>query len=380
MSEPVPVISPEMVFKESKALSVGVELELQIVNRRDYNLSRGAPDLLHVLEKIDCPGEIKPEITEGMIEINSSVHDSYATLIVELRRIRDILVGQADRLNLGIAGGGTHPFHHWHEQRIFEGPRFRFISDLYGYLAKQFTVFGQHIHIGCKSGDDAVYLLHRMSRFIPHFVALSAASPFFQGEDTAFQSSRLNVVSAFPLSGCMPFVQSWREFDAYFTRMKAFGIVSSMKDFYWDIRPKPEFGTIEIRVCDTPLSVDKAAALGAYAQALARYLLRDRETQPNRDAYEMYNYNRFQACRFGLEGNFIDPYTKEHRTLREDVGQTLDLIAADSRELATEAPLTQLRIQTDRASSEARHLRALYEDYGSLSGVVREQCNIWRGG
>jgi glutamate---cysteine ligase / carboxylate-amine ligase len=370
--------SPEMAFKKSNALSMGVELELQIVNRRDFNLSRGAPDLLRLLEKTDCPGEIKPEITEAMIELNSSVHQSYATLLTELRAIRDAMVGQADRLNLGIAGGGTHPFHRWSEQRIFEGPRFQFISELYGYLAKQFTVFGQHVHLGCESGDDAVYLLHRMSRYIPHFIALSAASPFFQGEDTAFQTSRLNVVFAFPLSGCMPFVQSWNEFDAYFTRMKGFGIVSSMKDFYWDIRPKPEYGTIEIRVCDTPLSVDKAAALAAYAQTLASHLLRDRGTQPIRDVYEVYNYNRFQACRFGLEGNLLDPYTKEHRTLQQDIRATLDLIAPESRELATEAPLTQLGIQVERASSDARHLRTLYQEYGSLSGVVREQCNLWR--
>ena len=368
----------EMDFRSSEPLTMGVELELQIVNRRDFNLSRGAPDLLRLLEAIEVPGEIKPEITEGMIELNSSVHRNYGELVAELRTIRDAMVGQAERLNLGIAGGGTHPFHHWSEQRIYDGARFRFISDLYGYLAKQFTVFGQHIHLGCEDGDAAVYLLHRLSRYIPHFIALSASSPFFQAEDTAFQSSRLNVVFAFPLSGCMPFVQTWEEFDRYFTRMKGFGIVSSMKDFYWDIRPKPEYGTVEIRVCDTPLTVDKAAALAAYAQTLARHLLNDRAAPLSRDVYELYNTNRFQACRFGLDGNFIDPETKEHRPLHEDIRRTLDLLAVDAVELSTTQPLKQLRIQADRSSSDARDLRALYEEFGSMSGVVREQCNLWR--
>lgn len=369
----------EMQFKTSRALSMGVELELQIVNRRDYNLSRGAPDLLYLLQSVTCPGEIKPEITEGMIELNSSVHDSYATLVAELRTIRDVLVRQADRLNLGIAGGGTHPFHRWSDQRIFDGPRFSFISDLYGYLAKQFTVFGQHIHLGCASGDDAVYLLHRMSRYIPHFIALSAASPYYQGEDSRFQSSRLNVVFAFPLSGCMPFVQSWEEFEAYFKRMKGFGIVSSMKDFYWDIRPKPEYGTIEIRVCDTPLTVDKAAALAAYAQTLGAHLLDDRATRPIRDVYEVYNYNRFQACRFGLKGNFIDPYTKAHRTLHEDVRQTLDVLSDRSAVMGTELPLANIREQVARETSEAELLRGWMDKHGALSSVVNRQCAAWRG-
>lgn len=368
----------EMDFRKSEALSMGVELELQIVNRRDYNLSRGAPDLLFLLKDVKSPGEIKPEITEGMIELNSSVHTRHDELETELRAIRDVLVQQADRLNLGICGGGTHPFHRWSDQRIFEGPRFSFISDLYGYLAKQFTVFGQHIHIGCPSGDDAVFLLHRMSRFIPHFIALSAASPFYQGEDSRFQSSRLNVVFAFPLSGCMPLVRSWDEFKNYFDRMKSFGIVSSMKDFYWDIRPKPEYGTIEIRVCDTPLTVEQAAALAAYAQTLAADILDDRETLPIPDVYEMYNYNRFQACRFGLKGNFIDPWTKEHRSLHEDIRMTLDRLSDRSVSMKTEQPLAGLRDQVARDHSGAERLRQWLGEYGSLSSVVNRQCQFWR--
>ncbi len=259
----------EMDFKPSPELSMGVELELQILNSRDYNLARDAADLLKVLEMLEHPGEVKPEITESMIEINSSVHTRYDALLVELRRIRDAVVQAATRLNLRIAGGGSHPFHKWSERRIYPTERFRHLLEVYGYLAKQFTVFGQHIHIGCPNGDEAVYLTHVFSRYIPHFIALSASSPFQQGEDTGFQSSRLNTVSAFPLSGHIPFVTTWGEFVAYFEKMHRFGIIESMKDFYWDIRPKPEFGTVEIRVLDTPLTVEHAARLAAYAQTLA---------------------------------------------------------------------------------------------------------------
>ncbi len=249
----------ELPFKLSQPLTLGIELELQIVNSRDYNLTRGASDLLGALAKSKHPGDIKPEITESMIEMSSSVHERHVKLVAELRTMRDAVAAAARKLNLGIAGGGTHPFQRWNDRRIYDTERFNHLAGLYGYLAKQFTVFGQHIHVGCADGDEAVYLTHALSRYVPHFIALAASSPFQQGEDTLFDSSRLSVVNAFPLSGTMPLVRSWEEFEAYFSRMQGFGIVKSMKDFYWDIRPKPEFGTVEIRVCDTPLSVDRAA-------------------------------------------------------------------------------------------------------------------------
>src|SRR5204863_4343996 len=152
------------------------------------------------------------------------------------------------------------------------------------------------------------YLAHMMSRYIPHFIALSASSPFSQGMDTDFDSSRLNNINAFPLSGTMPFVRDWDEFNGYFDTMRTLQVVETMKDFYWDIRPKPEFGTIEIRVCDTPLTVRRAAQLAAYAQALAAWHLAERPQQPARAVYLVNSFNRFEACRYGLRGEIVEPY------------------------------------------------------------------------
>ena len=126
--------------------------------------------------------------------------------------LRDQLSRGARKLNIGIAGGGTHAYQHWSQQQIFPGERFHYISELYGYLAKQFTVFGQHVHVGCEDGDRALWLLHALSRYVPHFIALSASSPFVQGVDTGFDSARLNSVFAFPLSGRAPFCLGWDEF------------------------------------------------------------------------------------------------------------------------------------------------------------------------
>ena len=370
---------PELDYKPSHPFSVGVELELQILNCRDYNLARDAADLLALLEKTPHPGEVKPEITESMIELNSSVHFRHETLVADLVRIRDALADAAGRLNLCIAGGGSHPFHDWTDRRIYPTERFQRILEVYGYLAKQFTIFGQHVHIGCPDGNAALYLIHALARYVPHFIALSASSPFQQGEDTSYHSSRLNTVSAFPLSGRAPLVRSWDEFASYFSKMKGFGIVASMKDFYWDIRPKPEYGTVEIRVFDTPLTVERAALLAVYAQSLARYLLVEQPLEPSRDVYLLYSHNRFQACRYGCEGTLVDAYTQRHVGIRDDVLDTIQRIAPHARDLGAEEALRRLAADVVSGRDDAGWLRAQYRTHGSLNDVARMQSALWMG-
>jgi carboxylate-amine ligase len=369
----------EMDFKPSKGLSVGVELELQILNSHDFDLARDAADLIELLDKTPLPGAVKPEITESMVELNSSIHQSHETLVAELRTMRDAVTQAAQRLNVRIAGGGSHPFHSWADRRIYPTERFNHLLSVYGYLAKQFTIFGQHVHIGCPDGDAAIYLAHILSRYVPHFIALSASSPFQQGEDTAYQSSRLNTVSAFPLSGQLPFVHSWKEFLEYFDRMRGYGIVESMKDFYWDIRPKPEYGTVEIRVFDTPLTVERAALVAAYAQSLARHILTDRPLAPLRDVYLLYNHNRFQACRYGLESSIVDAYTQRQTGMKEDILQTLSVIAPHAAELGNGQALARLQAEIEGGRTDAGWLRGKYKERGSLNDVAREQSDLWMG-
>ncbi len=364
-------------FKSSTPLTMGVELELQIVNRRDYNLTRGSSDLMALLDKQQHGYDIKPEITESMIEIATSVHTEHGPMLAELEAMRKLLTAAADKLNLGLAGGGTHPFQHWEDQRIFPTERYKLVSELYGYLAKQFTVYGQHIHIGCPDGDAAIRLSHLLARYIPHFIALSASSPFYQGFDTTFQSSRLTSINAFPLSGTMPFVGGWDEFNAYFEKMARLGIVASMKDFYWDIRPKPEYGTVEIRVCDTPLSIETAVALAAYAQTLAKHFFDERTLAPVQDVYLTYSYNRFQACRFGLAGVLINPLGGNQPSIKEDILATFDALAGVAADLGTTNAIGALRKHVLDGESNADWLRSAYRESGSLSDVVRRQSKLW---
>lgn len=371
---------PLVPFKNSDSLTLGVELELQLINLSDLDLAAASPDLLHLLHREKFPGNVTPEVTESMIEINTDVHSHYNELLAQLQLIRDKLVRAGDTLNIGICGGGTHPFQHWADRKIFSKPRFQEVSALYGYLIKQFTVFGQHIHVGCTSGDEALFLLHSLNRYIPHFIALSASSPYFQGVDTLFNSARLNSVFAFPLSGRAPFTLNWNDFGTtYFAKMEETGIVKSMKDFYWDIRPKPEYGTIELRVCDTPLTVEKAAALSAYLQALCKYLLDQNEMLPAEDDYLVYNYNRFQACRFGLDGNIVHPKTYETLSVREDILTTLRKLEPYAEIMGSALGLEHI-YKIVREGSDASYLRDQYSALGSTEGMVESAIHQFREG
>lgn len=369
---------PLEAFTSSRSLTLGVELELQLVGTADLDLASASPDLLELLRRRPFPGTVTPEVTESMIEIATGVHTEYAGLQAQLGEMRDALLAACDRLNIGICGGGTHPFQHWSQRRIFGRPRFRQISELYGYLTKQFTVFGQHVHVGCRSGDEALLLLHALGPFVPQFVALAASSPFVQGHDTLFDSARLNSVLSFPLSGHAPFMLDWEQFDTnYFAKMAHTGIVNGMKDFYWDIRPKPEYGTIELRVCDTPLTVGRAAALACYLQALCAYLLDGNDPRAAEDDYLVYNYNRFQGCRFGLDGTIVDPRTYEQRTLREDVLRTVRRIRPYAEKLGALAALDHVEgIAHD--GNDARGLRDSFTRTGSVEGVVDTAMKCFR--
>jgi carboxylate-amine ligase len=381
---PVPVAAPGEPpalepFRHSEPLSLGVELELQLVNTHDYDLAPYSDEMLRLMAQYKLPGSVVPEMTSSMIEISTGVCTSASQVQEELTTIRDALVKSADKLNIAVVGGGTHPFQQWHERRIYDRPRFRELSELYGYLSKQFTIFGQHVHIGCPDADAALLMLHRMSRYIPHFIALSASSPYVQGQDTQFDSARLNSVFAFPMSGRAPFTLHWGEFEEFFAKTTRTGVVKSMKDFYWDIRPKPEYGTIEIRVFDTPLTVPRAAALAGFVQALASWFLRDQPFMPQEDDYMVYTYNRFQACRFGLDAVYVEPATGQHMPLREHIVQTLRQVAGHARDVGASAGVQLLSEDAELGTNDARWLRDRQARERLLAEVVRQGALRFRG-
>ncbi len=369
-----------LYFKPSSNVTIGTELEFQIVNPKSFALISRAKELVRNIKNSPYQTNIKPEITQSMIEINSSIHSSPDTLFTELLALRDFLLQQAEELQIAFCGGGTHPFQRWAMQKIFPTDRYRHLSQKFRYLSKRSTVFGQHIHIGCESSDDALYLTHALIRYAPHFIALSASSPYYQGVDTGYASSRVTVFNSFPLSGAMPYLTTWEAFSDYYYMMRQYGIIRSMKDFYWDIRPKPEFGTVEIRVCDTPLTIKRAAILVAYIQALSQYLLQERPVVVSPELYYLYPVNRFQAARYGFGGQLLDASLNEPCTIGEDIIHTIKKIEYTANQLNTMSYLVQIKENVINQRNDTLLLKQIFKQVNSLPQVVAAQCDLWKSG
>ena len=318
-------------FAHSRMGSMGIELELMVLDRLTYDLLPAAPDILRLLDQRKKEWVATPEITTSMLEVATSILDGYASAAAEIEEIRASVQRAAFQVGAAISGGGAHPFQKWNEQRIYPKDRYRESARKYGYLAKMFTVFGMHVHIGVPDADEAIRICAWLTQRAPLFIALSANSPCWQGEDSGFCSARSNVVGAFPMSGTMPsHIRSWQDFSAHFARLAGHGIVNSIKDFYWDVRPKPEYGTIELRVLDTPLHPAYAAALGSYARELCIEVAETPGAWPLDDSPELYAWNRFNAAKDGVRALWIDPASGAARSVREVVQDDLARLAARS--------------------------------------------------
>ncbi len=365
-------------FKNSRNISIGMELELQLINPTNFDLATQAKELIRLISESKHKDSIKPEITQSMIEINSQPRLYAQDFFDDLATICRFITHEARILNTFISGGGTHPFQFWGSRKIFPSQRFKQKSKEHGYLSKHHTVFAMHVHIGCLNETDALYLTHLLSRYVPQLIALSASSPFYQGIATGFQSTRSTIFgAAVPFTGMMPHFTTWKEFSDYFNKMQSLDLIESMKDIYWDIRPKPEFGTVEIRVCDMPLTLNKAIAIAAYIQTLAHYLLLEKPYPVQHELQLFYQYNRFQAARYGFDGDFINPYTMNKISISEDILETLNIIKPHAQGLKNNDLLSQIEEWVKSAQNDAQILLDIYSQNGTLEKVVEEQSKIW---
>ena len=363
------------LFRRNQDPTLGVELELMLIDGDTFDLASSAVRVERETRALGLGDNVKLEITQSMIEINSSVHSGCASLRAELAELGAQLCTAARSHATRVCGGGTHPFHRWQERRISPSSRFHDVAHRYGYLAKQFTVFGQHIHVGCTSGDDAIRSIRVFARFVSQFIALSAASPFHRGVDTGFESCRLNMIAAFPLSGRMTHIESWQEFEAEFERLQRIGVVESLKDFYWDMRPKPEFGTVELRIPDTPLDVGLASDLAAYVQTLV-VASQSLEIPGWLDDY-VYRHNRFQAARFGYDGMILVGAGKERSSVRDDIRRTIDQLGCHAPDAAATAALDRLYARADASETDSAWIRRCLAEVGDLRVVVESACDRW---
>lgn len=311
-------------FTRSLRFTTGTELELQLINSSDARLVDKADVVLADMENHQ---QIKHELTKSMIELNSSVHASVLEMHEELsllaRNVREV----ARKHGCDVTGGGRHLDGDWREQVISDLQRHQNLAERYGYITKMACVFGQHIHIGVQDGDEAIYLCHALIPYLPHLVALSASSPWLDGVDTTFSSSRFTGQNAFLNSELIENIYSWDEFIFFYNEMVDIGIIKSIKDIYWYVRPQPALGTIEIRICDMPLTIFHAAMLTGYSKILAQSLLANRANIVKKH-YAIEKYNIFNARRDGLQASYVSTLHNQRQPLASHILRTVENLAS----------------------------------------------------
>lgn len=307
-----------MEFAKSDALTFGLELEFQIVNEATGLLSPSSLDIWKQLADHENLERYSLEATLATMEINSSVHTKADEMATEVTTLTQHIRQIAKSMKLDIRGGGTQMAQFWNERVMAPTERAKELESRYGFLPKRFSTYGMHVHIGMPSGDEAIRIGNILQALCPLFISLAAASPFLQLADTGFAAARPLETLMYPHGGPMPELSDWAEFEEVAQELFATELASSLKDIYWDVRPKPEFGTVEIRVFDTPLSIRKAVALAAFARACAALAMDGNlsfssKATPN----TAQRVSRFLACRDGMNANLYNAFTGNWMTARD---------------------------------------------------------------
>jgi carboxylate-amine ligase len=318
-----------MEFQTSQALTYGLELELQIV---DPHTGRLNPGCLRLLEELARRGSCEPfakEATLATIEINSSVQSSSAGMAEEMQRLTGQVRDAARAVGLDLRGGGTNLAQFWNERVMAPTERAQVLEQRFGFLPKRFSTYGMHVHVGMPDAESAIQVANLLQALSPLFIALAAASPFLQLADTGFASSRPLEPLVYPHGGPMPFLRNWQHLQEELEALYATGIAFSLKDIYWDVRPKPEFGTVEVRVFDTPLSLGKALRLASLTRNLAGLVLQGRLRLEQPAAASAQRVSRFMACRHGMDARLYHPIHATWLPAREWLAELIDLLAQE---------------------------------------------------
>ena len=286
-----------------------------------------------------------------------------------LRQEVHVLVGQAQAaartLGLALRGGGTHVAQFWNERVLSPTDRAQVLDQRFGFLPKRFSTYGMHVHVGMPDAESAVRVANVLQAHTPLLIALSAASPFLQHGDSGFAACRPLEPLIYPHGGPLPPLRDWTHFCALVRELCDTGIAESLKDIYWDVRPKPEFGTVEVRVFDTPLNVDRAVDLAAWTRALAGLALNGQLALPQpRCHVTEAKVSRFLACRDGLQARLFDP-------VRGDWVNARAWALALSDQMARQLPTPMDRQALDRLAAAWRASEGTQEDHARMRALWR---------
>src|SRR5438552_8429598 len=280
--------------------TVGIEEELMILNSSSLDLTNAIDSILGA----EPPsGEIKPEFLESVLEIATAPCADVPAVGAELVSLRGLARDRAHARNLEIGAAGTHPFARWEDQRVVSDDRYRGLVRSLGFVARQELVFGMHVHVGMADPEEAIYVPNALRPHIPVLIALSANSPLWRGEPTGLMSSRVPIFRAFPRVGLPPRFEDWADFERRVETLSESGMIDDYTFLWYDVRPHPRLGTVEIRAMDSQTRVEHTVAMAALIVSLVKLLTESvqRGERARQPPWELLDENRWLAARHGLE-------------------------------------------------------------------------------
>lgn len=356
----------EINFGGSVPYSVGVEEEFQLLDPSSFALTPAINDVLDAREGSGfSPETVGSELSASCLEMRSPVYDTVAELATELpelrRKVRDLVEGCGTRL----ASAGTHPFSESTEQRITGKKRYRKVEEEMGWTARMQAIYGLHIHVAVPDAERAIRAVSALARHVPLFVALSANSPFWNGADTRLASTRIKVFGLVPRSGLPPMFHTWEDFENHVDTLVRAGSVPDYTLCWWDARPHPKLGTVELRAPDVQTDAHHTASLAALAQCLVA-TTEDYTPEDPRLTAE----NKWRATRYGLDARFYDFATGQSVSARDAARSLVEELSPVSQDLGCE-PEVEGVLEILEGGNGAEMQRSVFEKHGSLEAVAR---------
>ncbi|MBC7643707.1 MAG: carboxylate-amine ligase [Thermoleophilia bacterium] len=356
-------------YGESTPYSLGIEEEFQLVDPDSTELLPRCEQLLDLATDADLV-HIKHELMQSVVEIASSVCANTTEAAIELAGLRARVNDLARKVGCEIASSGTHPFARYADQIVTDKPRYHQIIDELRWVAQRELIYGLHVHVGIPSADEAMYVFNGIREYLPALLALSANSPFWQGELTGLQSSRSKIFDSFPRSGIPQSFESWADYESLMLRSINAGAIDDYTYVWWDVRPHPAFGTVEVRICDAQTRVEDSLAIAALVQALAAWL----GSQYNSGVPQVHhprlllNENKWSAARYGLDGAFLDLSSDTKVATRDAVSELIERVRPMSVDLGSTVEFDHLNVMLGETGAD-RQIRT-FEGSGSTQEVA----------
>jgi glutamate---cysteine ligase / carboxylate-amine ligase len=353
------------------SFTIGIEEEYQTIDPVTRDLRSHIDAEIIEKSKTRLHEAVKPEMHQSVVEVGTGICADIHQAREEVRQLRRAIIGLARENGLRVGASGTHPFADWRKQGIYPDERYYTIVEDMGSVARANLIFGLHVHIGVEDRETAIQLMNAARYFVPHMLALSSNSPFWLGMDMGLKSYRCKVFDKFPRTNVPDYFPSWGEYQSFVDLLIKTGCIDNAKKIWWDIRPHPNFPTLEFRVCDIPMRLDETISIAALIQATVAKLYKLFAANQGFRLYRraLIMENKWRAARYGLDGKLIDFGRQTEVPMRDLVEEYLAFVDDVVDELGSRAEINGIRDIVRNGSGADRQLR-VFKETGDLTKVV----------